>query len=431
MNNDQKNRIREIQKRKQKREMQRKRIMRCVFGVAAILLAVIIAAVAKSCSAPENNVVEVSVSPSPTASTKRQVDAEFYKDTCFVGNAFVKDLEYFDFIDGADYVCDDNLDVTDVLENEPEGESVSYIDKLNSNKTYKKIFMMFGEKELAWSDSDKFISEYKKVINKAKKYQPDAVIYLISVTPVSEEIDDAAKNGITISNIEKMNKRIKQLAKDTNVIYCDVFDTIANSRGYLSESASSDGIHFEESYYEKTLVYIQKNYTKEALERAEESSEKDDKDDDTNSSSNDSKGSSNSGGSSSGSNKSGSSGSSSGSSGNTSNSSGSSSSSSSGSNSSSGSSNKSNSNSGSSSSSSNKGTSSSSGSSNSSSSSNGSSNSGSSNSSKGNGSSSSSSNGNSNGSSSSSSNTTPSSSTTQEQPSGNSSGGALSMDLDE
>lgn len=436
MNNDQKNRMKEIQKRKKKREEHRKKVMRCVFGVAAILLAVIIVVAAKSCSSTDNNEVEVTVSPSPTASTNRQIDAEFYEDTCFIGNTFVKDIEYYDFIEGADYICDDNLDVSDALTEEPDNESVVYIDKLNNNKTYKKIFMMFGENELSWSDNDEFISEYKKLINKAKRYQPDAQIYLISVTPVTEDVDDAAEDGITITNIEKMNKRIKQLAKDTDVIYCDIFDTIANSRGYLSSSASEDGIHFSESYYEKTLVYIQKNYTEEALKKAENSSKDDDTSSSSKSSSNNSSGTTSSNSSSSdnsssnsssGSNKSNSSSSSS----NSSNSSSSNSSKGSNSSSTSSSSNNNSSSSSNSSGSSNKSnssSSSSSGSNNTSSSSN--SSTGSNNTS----SSSSSSNNSSSGNTSSgtgSSSTNNSSSTSSEQSSGSVSSGALSMDLDE
>lgn len=399
MNSEQRKRIRAIQNRKKKREMQRKKTMRLVLGAIAILVIIIIVASIKGCNgANDNQNPEITVSPTPTMSSSRQIDAEFYADSCFIGNSFIKNLEEEDIIEGADYICEDKLDVSDALTDEPENSSVVYINELNTNKNYKKIFMAFGAEEIGWEDNDEFISEYKKVIDKAKKYQPDAEIYLLSVIPVSKDAE--GELDYTNDDIKKLNKEIKELAKTKDVVYCDIFNTLSNSKGYLSESASEDGINLDRSYYEKSFVYIQKNYTEEAMARAQESDEDEESYDDDEETSSSSSSSSNksSSSSSSSSNKSSSS----------SSSSSNKSSSSSSYNSSSSSSNKS---SGSSSSSSNKSSSSSSSSSNASSSS----------------SSSGSSSSNNSGSSSSSNNNSSSSSS-----SGNSStGNAVSKDLDD
>lgn len=273
VNSDQQKRIREIKRRKKQREMRRKRMMRLVMGIIALVVVIIAVAAIKGCNNAENEQLNANLatSPSPTPNTNREIDAEFYADTCFIGNGFIAGLENEDLVAGADYICDDTLDVSEALTEKSEGSSVVYINELNSNTNYKKIFMAFGAEELSWDDNDEFISEYENVIEKAKKYQPDSEIYLVSVTPVSEAAEEEV--GYTNSDVEKLNKLIKELADDNDLIYCDIFDTLANSRGYLPDSASEDGINLDRSYYEKSLVYIQKNYTKEAIARAAEKTE--------------------------------------------------------------------------------------------------------------------------------------------------------------
>ena len=105
-------------------------------------------------------------------------------------------------------------------------------------------------------DSDSFVSEYEALVDTAKKYQPDADIYLLSVTPVSAEVSDKAEDGLTNDNIVEINKLIKEVAEDKDVIYCDIFSAVANSKGELPASAASDGIHFDRSYYEKCRISV-------------------------------------------------------------------------------------------------------------------------------------------------------------------------------
>jgi len=258
VNSEQQKRIREIKRRKLQRERRRKRTIRLVVGSIVLLLAIIVIAAVKGCNNAQNEQLnaQLTQSPSPTPNTNREIDKDFYKDVCFIGNAFVSGLQEEDIVDGADYICNNTLDVTEALTEKPEGGSVVYINELNTNATYEKIFMSFGAEEIAWEDSDEFITEYKSIIAKAKKYQPDAEIYLMSVTPVSDEAEEEV--GYKNSEIEKLNKQIKKLAEEKDVIYCDIFDALANSKGYLPDSASKDGVNLDRSYYEKSLCIFRK-----------------------------------------------------------------------------------------------------------------------------------------------------------------------------
>ena len=241
-------------------------INRCIVAVLGLLIIVLIILGIRGCvnkNKSNNNEVQVTVtaSPTPTAeSGSKNIDQNFYRDSCFLGNSFIDGMEIYNLVDGADYFAKVGLTVNQADTETTDNGTVPIIDELNSNKNYKKIFMMFGENELGWSNLDRFVSEYEALVDTAKKYQPDADIYLLSVTPVSAEVSDKAEDGLTNDNIVEINKLIKEVAEDKDVIYCDIFSAVANSKGELPASAASDGIHFDRSYYEKCLIYIQKNY---------------------------------------------------------------------------------------------------------------------------------------------------------------------------
>lgn len=257
--------IKEI-KRQKKQKLQRQYfIRRCVAIAIIIALFVIIIAGIKSCSkndysdAPVITVVPAQTIPPAVSSTS--VDQNFYKDSCFIGNSVIENMEIYELIDEADYFAKVGLNVTDASEVAMNNSNIPVIEELNNEKQYKKIFMMFGENELSWTNIDRFKTAYSNLIKKAKQYQPSAQIYLLSVTPISKTADEGGtEEGVTKEAIENFNVYIKEIADSNNVIYADIYDVLANDEGYLPEDAATDGIHFDKSYYSKFLIYIQQNY---------------------------------------------------------------------------------------------------------------------------------------------------------------------------
>ncbi|MDO5398907.1 MAG: GDSL-type esterase/lipase family protein, partial [bacterium] len=279
MASNQNERMREIRKRKNEREKKRKKIMGIIFGAAALLIVVIAAVSIASCGKQKENNPEVNVmttaAPHPTENPKgsREIDQTFYKDSCFVGGTFIADLSEYEFVENADYVYRDGASVSGAMKLDSESETKAMVEELNNNSTYKKIFLSFGEAELGDSDTEEFIDNYKSLISKIKKYQPDAKLFIMAVTPVTEEKNDENEGGYTNKNVEAMNGLLKQIAKDTSAVYCDLFEAVANSKDVLPEAAAEDGIHLERAYCEKALVYVQKNYTDEKLKNGTDTSD--------------------------------------------------------------------------------------------------------------------------------------------------------------
>lgn len=270
-----KKRMREIQKRKEERRKKQIFKNRCIAAVFCVLVLALMVFGVKSCvsgiikNAAEKKAAQVTASPMPS-NTPVPKDAsgiaqDFFKESVFVGNSFIDGMVIYDLIDGADYFAKVGLNVKSATTDSTDTGSRPVIEELNSTKVYKKIFMMFGENELGWPNPDIFVDEYSDLIKKAKQYQPEAKIYLLSITPVSEEVSKTSTDGTTNENVVKYNKLIKQLAKDENVVYCDIYDAVVNDSGVLPKDAATDGIHFDSVYYKKCLIYIQEHYSGENI----------------------------------------------------------------------------------------------------------------------------------------------------------------------
>lgn len=270
-----KKRMREIQKRKEERRKKQIFKNRCIAVVFCVLVLALIVFGVKSCvsgiikNAAEKKAAQVTASPMPS-NTPVPKDAsgiaqDFFKESVFVGNSFIDGMVIYDLIDGADYFAKVGLNVKSATTDSTETGSRPVIEELNSTKVYKKIFMMFGENELGWPNPDIFADEYSDLIKKAKQYQPESEIYLLSITPVSEEVSKTSTDGTTNENVIKYNKLIKQLAKEENVVYCDIYDAVVNDSGALPKDAATDGIHFDSVYYKKCLIYIQEHYSGENI----------------------------------------------------------------------------------------------------------------------------------------------------------------------
>jgi hypothetical protein len=230
----------------------------CAATVLAVLTAV------SGCGCKKENNAEQTTEIEETAASKSaysqdEISGEFYDSSVFIGNSFVDDLMRYDLIDGADYFGRVGLNVTDAAKKSTSTGNVPVIDELGNGREYKKIFMMFGENELGWPNTEMFEQKYKELIDKARKYQKDAEIYLLAVTPVSKAVSLKNEDCTNNERIVEFNELIKKIASDNNCKYGDVYTPVADEDGSLPDSAASDGIHFGEKYYKKCLLYIQNN----------------------------------------------------------------------------------------------------------------------------------------------------------------------------
>lgn len=197
---------------------------------------------------------EAAYTPNPN-----EVDQRYYAKSAFVGNSFFEDLFLCDFLDDADYFYKTGLSVDKAMTEAMTTGVVPVVEELDTDKEYKRIFLMFGENELGW-DEDTFVDKYGVLIDKVKKYQPNAKIYLLSITPITKKESDKNIDNTNNDQIVYFNGLIEDLAKEKDCTYADIAKAVADKDGVLPANAATDGVHFGKDYHEKCLLYIQNHY---------------------------------------------------------------------------------------------------------------------------------------------------------------------------
>ena len=103
--------------------------------------------------------------------------------------------------------------------------------------------------------SSKFIEGYGKIIDAVREANPDAVIYIQEILPVSNSVS-STHDYIKNSKIDEYNELLQQLAEEKQVYFIDTAKAVAASDGSLPEDAAVDGIHMKNSYCQKWLDYL-------------------------------------------------------------------------------------------------------------------------------------------------------------------------------
>ena len=117
------------------------------------------------------------------------------------------------------------------------------------NGKFGKVYIAVGLNELGWESYNFFYTKVCEIVDAVREQQPDALIYILSVTPVTR--NNAA--GIAWHSLEKIdifNGKLKQAAEDEKVFYVDWDAALRDSSRYLKEElAAVDGAHFTREGY--------------------------------------------------------------------------------------------------------------------------------------------------------------------------------------
>lgn len=223
--------------------------MRAQSVVAGILAVLFLAGCA--------NTREAEAQPETQDESAEQVQTETprtsYEDTALVGNSHVSSFFTYNALPGAAYYYRVGLNVNSVFEQPmTQGDDTETpVIELLKNKDFSHIIFFFGENELGWSNREAFVEEYTEVIETARSYCPDAVIYLSAIPPVSAEVSEQNENNTNNTSIQACNEEIKQIAADNDAVYVDAFSALAGEDGSLPDDAAADGIHPAEEYTQK------------------------------------------------------------------------------------------------------------------------------------------------------------------------------------
>lgn len=186
------------------------------------------------------------------------VDDSYFEDAVFLGDSRMQGFIKYCGISGLRAYAYVGLNVETYFTKKVfnvGNSKFSASEALELDRSFKKVYLMFGTNELGWAFPDIFIEKYGSVIDHIKECNPDAVIFLESVMPVSR---NACQKGSYLKNetVWKYNELLKQLADDKEVYYLDFANTVADENGILPDEAATDGIHLNKEYVQKCLEYM-------------------------------------------------------------------------------------------------------------------------------------------------------------------------------
>lgn len=135
-------------------------------------------------------------------------------------------------------------DSTTVLNRGIAGDNVDGVwERLDEVLRHKplKIYLLIGINDLVFEKPLQDIeTRYREIVKKIRKESPDTELILESLLPVNNEVRNT---GATNEQVQALNVRIAQIAKDYALTYLDIHTPLTNANGHLSVQFTEDGLH--------------------------------------------------------------------------------------------------------------------------------------------------------------------------------------------
>ena len=196
----------------------------------------------------------------PAQPSGADMSDDFFADAAFVGNSLIEGMRLYSGLTSCDYYSANSLSVMAInsthcvkLEN---GGSGTIFQGLAQHQ-YGKIYLLFGINEIGY-DTASFIKAYGGMLDKIREIQPDATIYIMSLTPVSKAKSDSSST-FNMTRVNAFNNALSDLASEKGCRYLDVCSALAGEDGYLPANCTSDGIHFTAGVYQTWVTYLRNN----------------------------------------------------------------------------------------------------------------------------------------------------------------------------
>lgn len=185
----------------------------------------------------------------------------YFDDAVFLGDSRIQGFYMSSGVINAEYIYAQGFQVnqfsTAANVMGKNGELVTAKDALAAlNGNFGKVYIGVGLNELGWESYNFFYTKVCEIIDAVREQQPDAIVYVLAVTPVTQR----NASGIAWHSLEKIdlfNNKLKQAAEDKKAFYVDWDMPLRGSDRYLREDLSAvDGAHFTQEGYQTLRDYL-------------------------------------------------------------------------------------------------------------------------------------------------------------------------------
>ena len=205
--------------------------------------------------------------PDGTYYSLQEVDDSYFADALMIGDSRTVGLyEYGDMADVTSFLARESSTIYDLFDDDEkmeytprgkESKERTLKDLLKKTK-FSKIYISVGVNELGVPDTKDYYNEFREVIKKINKLQPDAIIYIQGIMHVSKKMSssDPVYNN---KAIVQRNKAISTLANGRSIFYIDMNADLCDENGDLKQELTGDGIHLKASACELWHKFLRKN----------------------------------------------------------------------------------------------------------------------------------------------------------------------------
>jgi hypothetical protein len=133
-----------------------------------------------------------------------EISEDYFNDTIFIGNSRMEGFCIYSGLENVQSYTSIGLSVSSIFKDKVIRHGDKKITIMNQLKNIKfsKVYIMLGVNELGWIYNEVFIADYLKIIKEIKNINPECLIYVESILPLSKEISDNDK----VYNNKKINE---------------------------------------------------------------------------------------------------------------------------------------------------------------------------------------------------------------------------------
>lgn len=212
---------------------------------------------ALGCVAESTEIPEEEQECTPQKREFCEVDESYFDDAVFIGDSRTVGLHDYGGLEHATFFATVGLNVYDMWSEEfceVDGQKMGLEEALKE-KQYKKLYFQIGINEMGRGDLESFMQAYKESVEKFRKLQPNAIIYVQGIMRVTKEKSqkDAIFNN---QGIKARNERIEELADNRTIFYIDMNEAVCDSTGNLKDELTFDNIHLYGSKYDIWVDFL-------------------------------------------------------------------------------------------------------------------------------------------------------------------------------
>lgn len=193
-----------------------------------------------------------------------EVGEDYFDDALFIGDSRIEGLKLYSGLDNATFYSKEGTTIYKILSEkivnmkiDDERKDVTIVRALKE-KTFSKIYIMLGINELGYKTTEDFANEYKDVLDKLRRLQPEAKIFIFGIMNVTDEYSKE-NDVVNNDNINAKNVAIAQLADGMNIFYLDVNPDLSDTNGGMKKKYSWDGVHLKAEYYSLWVDFLKKH----------------------------------------------------------------------------------------------------------------------------------------------------------------------------